>query len=112
MDRERGKQERMKQILSKLKTHRAEEFITSLTGEEIIQSERDVIKSFRNFQLTDEVINALFYYMFFMDPKVSWDKLSKIAQYFSEQDITTAEEAIDTMEKLKQYEEQINHDES
>lgn len=98
----------MKKIIGILKEYSPEQFIEHLTNKPVAQSEKDVIKSFRNFELTNPVINALLYYMFFMDHQATWDKLSKTAQFFHENHIHTAEEAIDTMKKLQQYESQLD----
>lgn len=96
------------QLIDLLKAHTPEQFYEYLTKQPIIQSAKDVIQSFRNFGLNNSVINALLYYMLFMDRQSSWDRLSRIAQFFSEHDIQTAEEAIDTIKKLQQYESQLD----
>lgn len=98
----------IRHIIERLTSRTPEQFIEHLTKEPVIQSEKDVLQSFRNFGLTDPVINALLYYIFFMDQQADWNKLSKIAQYFSEKDIQTAAEALDTMIKLQQYEKQLD----
>ncbi|HLQ73162.1 MAG TPA: DnaD domain protein [Bacillota bacterium] len=98
----------METMIKQLNKQTPEQFMEHLTKQSLEQSDKDVIKSFRNFRLSDEVVNVLLYYMFFMDHEATWNKLSRIAQFFSEHDIQTAAEAIDTVEKLKQYENQLD----
>lgn len=98
----------MNEVMNKLNTYSPEQFIEKLTNEPLVQGEKDVIQSFRNFGLTNAVVNALLHYMFFMDNQADWDKLSKIAQFFSENEINTAKEAMETLHQLEKYEKQLD----
>lgn len=100
--------QKMKGVIRMLNSYTPEQFYEQLTKQPIIQSAKDVIQSFRNFGLTNSAVNALLYYMLFMDQQSPWDKLSRIAQFFAEHDVHTAEEAIDTLKKLQQYESQLD----
>jgi|SRR5699024_36182 len=98
----------MDQTIQMLESTTPEAFIESLTKEPLVQEEKDVIKSFRNFHLTDPVVNTLLHYMFFIDHRAPWHKLSKMAQFFSEHHIDTAVKALETIQQLQQYEAQLD----
>ncbi|MEI3609789.1 DnaD domain protein [Pseudogracilibacillus sp. SO10305] len=97
---------KLNELIQHLESITPEQLIHEITDMNATKSDLNIIEKIRQQAVPDPVVNAILYYMLYVNKQISWSYIQSLSKHLAQKEIKTARQTIEYLKKNHQQTEQ------